>query len=78
MRLMWLPGGWEDYLWWQENDRKGLARVNESDADAASEFAAACDEAGLAEAAATFRAHAVRVAEAGGPAVAPRAEPQFR
>ena len=28
MRLTWLPGGWEDYLWWQEHDRKGLARVN--------------------------------------------------
>lgn len=26
---MWLPGGWADYLWWQENDRKTLARVNE-------------------------------------------------
>lgn len=26
---MWLPGGWADYLWWQETDRKGLARVNE-------------------------------------------------
>ncbi|MFT3990959.1 MAG: Txe/YoeB family addiction module toxin [Luteolibacter sp.] len=29
MRLMWLPGGWEDYLYWQETDRKTLARVNE-------------------------------------------------
>jgi toxin YoeB len=29
VRLTWLPGGWEDYLWWQEHDRKGLARVNE-------------------------------------------------
>lgn len=26
---MWLPGGWADYLHWQENDRKVLARVNE-------------------------------------------------
>lgn len=26
---MWLPGGWADYLHWQENDRKILARVNE-------------------------------------------------
>jgi toxin YoeB len=26
---MWLPGGWCDYLWWQETDRKILARVNE-------------------------------------------------
>lgn len=29
MRLMWLPGGWADYLYWQENDRKVLLRVNE-------------------------------------------------
>lgn len=29
MRLRWLPGAWADYLWWQETDRKGLARVNE-------------------------------------------------
>ena len=29
MRLMWLPGGWEDYLGWQQSDRKTLARVNE-------------------------------------------------
>ena len=29
MRLMWLPAGWADYLWWQETDRKVLARVNE-------------------------------------------------
>lgn len=26
---MWLPEGWADYLWWQENDRKVLARINE-------------------------------------------------
>ncbi len=26
---MWLPGGWEDYLYWQERDRKTLQRVNE-------------------------------------------------
>lgn len=26
---MWLPGGWADYLYWQENDRKVLLRVNE-------------------------------------------------
>ncbi len=26
---MWLPGGWADYLWGQETDRKVLARVNE-------------------------------------------------
>ena len=29
MRLIWLPGGWEDYLFWQQNDRKILARLNE-------------------------------------------------
>lgn len=29
MRLMWLPGGWEDYLYWQEQDRKTLHRINE-------------------------------------------------
>jgi toxin YoeB len=28
MRLMWLPGGWADYLHWQEQDRKILSRVN--------------------------------------------------
>ena len=29
MRLTWLPGAWEDYLWWQTSGPKGLARVNE-------------------------------------------------
>ena len=29
MRLMWLPGGWEDYLYWQQQDRKTLKRINE-------------------------------------------------
>lgn len=29
MRLTWLPKGWDDYLHWQENDRKMLRRVNE-------------------------------------------------
>ena len=29
MRLSWLPNGWKDYLYWQENDRKILTRVNE-------------------------------------------------
>ena len=29
MRLMWLPGGWADYLHWQETDRKTLHRTNE-------------------------------------------------
>ena len=28
MRLMWLPGGWEDYLYWQRQDSKRLARIN--------------------------------------------------
>jgi toxin YoeB len=31
---MWLPGGWADYLYWQEQDRKILARVNELIRDA--------------------------------------------
>jgi toxin YoeB len=31
---MWLPGGWEDYLYWQANDRKVLARLNEVIRDA--------------------------------------------
>ncbi len=26
---MWLPDGWADYLHWQQQDRKVLARVNE-------------------------------------------------
>lgn len=26
---MWLPGGWEDYLYWQQQDRKTLKRINE-------------------------------------------------
>lgn len=26
---MWLPGGWADYLQWQEQDRKTLHRINE-------------------------------------------------
>ncbi len=29
MRLMWLQGGWAEYLHWQEHDRKTLDRVNE-------------------------------------------------
>ena len=29
MQLTWLPGGWEDYLYWQKNDRKTVERVNE-------------------------------------------------
>ena len=34
MRLTWLPNGWNDYLYWQENDRKILQRVNELIRDA--------------------------------------------
>lgn len=34
MRLTWLPNGWNDYLYWQENDRKTLQRVNELIRDA--------------------------------------------
>jgi len=29
MRLTWLSGDWGEYLYWQEHDRKVLARVNE-------------------------------------------------
>ncbi|MGE9266629.1 MAG: Txe/YoeB family addiction module toxin [Verrucomicrobiales bacterium] len=29
MRLTWLDGGWEDYLYWQKHDRKVLKRLNE-------------------------------------------------
>jgi toxin YoeB len=29
VRLSWLPNGWRDYLYWQEHDRKILARINE-------------------------------------------------
>ena len=29
MRLTWLPNGWKDYLYWQENDQKILQRVND-------------------------------------------------
>ena len=34
MRLIWLPNGWKDYLYCQENDRKILQRVNELIRDA--------------------------------------------
>ena len=34
MRLTWLPNGWQDYLYWQDNDRKILQRVNELIRDA--------------------------------------------
>lgn len=29
MRLTWLPGGWEDYLYWQSTDRKIVQKINE-------------------------------------------------
>lgn len=28
MKLVWAAEGWEDYLWWQEHDRKVLKRIN--------------------------------------------------
>lgn len=28
MELSWLPTGWEDYLYWQQTDRKTLKRIN--------------------------------------------------
>ncbi len=28
MELVWLPLGWEDYLHWQQADKKNLKRVN--------------------------------------------------
>lgn len=28
MRLVWTPSAWDDYLWWQEHDRKVLKRIN--------------------------------------------------
>ena len=33
MRLVWDPDGWEDYLWWQIQDRKVLKRINALIAD---------------------------------------------
>ncbi len=29
MRLTWLPGGWEDYLFFQKQDSKTLLKINE-------------------------------------------------
>jgi toxin YoeB len=29
MRILFDHAGWQDYLWWQANDPKGLIRVNE-------------------------------------------------
>lgn len=28
MRLLWEDRAWEDYLWWQDQDRKTLKRIN--------------------------------------------------
>ena len=28
MRLLWHEKGWEDYLWWQTQDKKALKRIN--------------------------------------------------
>ncbi|MFN8185014.1 MAG: Txe/YoeB family addiction module toxin [Candidatus Nanopelagicales bacterium] len=28
MRLVWDENAWEDYLWWQAQDRKTLKRIN--------------------------------------------------
>lgn len=29
MRLVWTTNAWEDYLYWQDNDKKTLRRVNQ-------------------------------------------------
>ena len=29
MKLIWSNNAWEDYLYWQENDKKTLRRINE-------------------------------------------------
>lgn len=28
MKLIWLSNAWEDYLYWQENDKKTLKKIN--------------------------------------------------
>ncbi len=28
MRLLWHENGWEDYLWWQAQDKKTMKRIN--------------------------------------------------
>ena len=33
MLLVWSTAGWEDYLWWQKQDRKVLNRINTLIAD---------------------------------------------
>jgi toxin YoeB len=29
MHLLWHENGWEDYLWWQTQDKKTLKRINQ-------------------------------------------------
>lgn len=29
MRIAFVPGAWDDYLYWQEHDRKVVQRINE-------------------------------------------------
>ena len=36
MQLVWDPNAWEDYLWWQPQDRRVLKRINHSDPGRAS------------------------------------------
>ena len=28
MRILWHESGWEDYLWWQTQDKKTIRRIN--------------------------------------------------
>lgn len=28
MNIIWAPEAWEDYIWWQNQDRKTLKRIN--------------------------------------------------
>lgn len=35
MRLVWDATAWEDYLWWQQQDRRVLKRINALIADVA-------------------------------------------
>ncbi|WP_336996656.1 Txe/YoeB family addiction module toxin [Leclercia sp. UBA7405] len=32
--LIWTDNGWDDYLWWQEQDKKTLRRINKLIEDA--------------------------------------------
>lgn len=29
MNVLWTPEGWEDYLYWQDTDRKMVGKINE-------------------------------------------------